>query len=86
MAAGARGVREIRVLGQDREGSTATGLESTPVPLLPSNSRRSYGEILLKHSSSHSNLAWITTKAGEGDGARTRNLWIDKPVETDWLW
>ena len=22
----------------------------------------------------------------EGDGARTRNLWIDKPVESEWLW
>jgi hypothetical protein len=24
--------------------------------------------------------------SGEGDGARTRNLWIDKPVEAEWLW
>jgi len=69
-----------------REGSRATGLESSFAPFLPECFCWGYGGILLSAESSRSNRALNATKAGEGDGARTRNLWIDKPVEAEWLW
>ena len=52
-----------------REGSRATGLESSFAPFLPECFCWGYGGILLSAESSRSNRALNATKAGEGDGA-----------------